>query len=277
MVSVVVYDSPPATLRLLVESLTRASCVAMQAGWLDHLSLYFIDNGACQAQTEAMQVLRQECHARTIGQQGRLRVELLSGHGNLGYGRGNNLAIDCASNFTYWLILNPDVELAPDALSAGLGYLATHPESVLLAPAVMERDGSTSHLCKAYPSVFDLLLRGVAPGFVRRWFHKRLADYSLTHLNPAAGAVDISIASGSFMLCRASALQAVGGFDPRYFLYFEDFDLSLRIAAEGVLVWLPAMRIHHAGGQAARKGLWHLWQFARSGIRFFNQHGWRWR
>jgi GT2 family glycosyltransferase len=78
------------------------------------------------------------------------------------------------------------------------------------------------------------------------------------------------------MLAPTPALRAVGGFDERYFLYFEDFDLSLRLGEHGRLVFEPAMRIVHHGGYAARKGLRHVRYFLRSGIRFFNDHGWRW-
>jgi GT2 family glycosyltransferase len=77
------------------------------------------------------------------------------------------------------------------------------------------------------------------------------------------------------MLCRTAALKAVSGFDEGYFLYFEDFDLSLRIAKIGELAYVPAMRIKHAGGHAARKGRAHIGMFVRSAMRFFNTHGWR--
>jgi GT2 family glycosyltransferase len=59
-------------------------------------------------------------------------------------------------------------------------------------------------------------------------------------------------------------------------LNFEDFDLSLRLGQHGKLAFLPSMRIVHAGGHAARKGLRHITLFIRSGFRFFKQWGWRW-
>ena len=78
------------------------------------------------------------------------------------------------------------------------------------------------------------------------------------------------------MLVRGECLTAVEGFDERYFLYFEDFDLSLRLGRLGKLLFAPQVRIVHHGGYAARKGWRHLQMFMRSGLRFFNQHGWRW-
>jgi GT2 family glycosyltransferase len=77
------------------------------------------------------------------------------------------------------------------------------------------------------------------------------------------------------MLMRTGALRAVGGFSEDFFLYFEDFDLSLRLARQGRLVFDPVVRIVHHGGYAASKGHLHLKYFIRSGILFFNRHGWR--
>ena len=78
------------------------------------------------------------------------------------------------------------------------------------------------------------------------------------------------------MLSRGSVLKAVKGFDERYFLYFEDFDLSMRIRQQGRIAYLPTMKIIHGGGYAARKGFSHIRMFVCSAIRFFNTYGWRW-
>jgi GT2 family glycosyltransferase len=88
-------------------------------------------------------------------------------------------------------------------------------------------------------------------------------------------AADVAIVSGCCMLCKTTSLQKEGGFDPRFFLYFEDFDLSLRLGKHGAVVYLPTMRVRHAGGNAARKGRQHRLYFIRSAVSFFNKHGWK--
>lgn len=202
-------------------------------------------------------------------------AEILSGHGNVGYGRGHNLAIGRHAS-AFHLVLNPDVELAPDALVQALAFLDAHPECGLLAPAVWGEDGTLQYLCKRRPTAVDLLLRGFAPPWLRRRFRVRLDRYEMRDLINERDVVwDPPIVSGCCMLFRTGVLDRVGGFDPRYFLYFEDFDLSLRTAQIARIAYVPAVRIVHHGGGAARKGLAHVRMFAASAAKFFNKHGWR--
>ncbi len=204
-----------------------------------------------------------------------LSPRIIDTHGNVGYGCGHNLAIE-SDSVGYHLILNPDVDIDQQAMELGVMYLEAHPEIGMVSPYADGSDGRKQHLCKRYPSVFDLFLRGFMPERVTRSFSERLAHYEMQELSESNATVGIPIISGCFMLCRSSVLAEVGGFDSRYFLYFEDFDLSLRLGAVAGIAYLPSMRIRHLGGQASKKGLWHILMFIRSGFRFFSTHGWRW-
>lgn len=198
------------------------------------------------------------------------RLEVLTGHGNVGYGRGNNLVIERAEA-EWHLVLNPDAELEPDALRNGVAWMTQDPSVGMLAAWTAGADGETQHLCKTYPSVAVLALRAVGLPIGRRL----RAAYDV---RPDPGPVtDVTgrLVSGSFMLCRASVLKSIGGFDPSYFLYFEDFDLSLRLGRIARVLWARDVRIVHHGGSAARKGWLHRRLFARSAARFFSRHGWR--
>ena len=255
-VSLVLYRPDPALLRETLAALEVASCRAdLQP------DLFLIDNGGSAGALAGL--------ALPAG----WVVHHIAGHGNVGFGRGHNLSLDGAGDFH--LILNPDLELAPDALVEAMAFMATHPECGLLAPAAYWDDGRMQYLCKRVPAVFDLFLRGFAPAWLKRRFDARLAHYEYRDL-PSDRVSDVTLVSGAFMLARTSALQAVGGFDERYFLHFEDLDLSLRMHAQGRVVSDPGVTLIHHGGHAARKGLAHLRLFLRSGLRFFNTHGWRW-
>jgi GT2 family glycosyltransferase len=77
------------------------------------------------------------------------------------------------------------------------------------------------------------------------------------------------------MLARTQLLARLGGFDPRFFMYFEDYDLSLRLGRESQVAYVPSARIVHHGGEASRKGVRHIAWFVGSAWRFFARHGWR--
>jgi len=70
------------------------------------------------------------------------------------------------------------------------------------------------------------------------------------------------------MLCRTEILKKVGGFSEKYFLYFEDFDLSKKISKISDITYLPSVFIIHLGGKAAKKGLKHTYFFLVSAIKF---------
>ncbi len=268
-VSIVTYAPDLLGLAETLAHLRQGLIHARQQGLLAEARLTLVDNGPGSA-------WRDRLHAVLGRAELPATVALLSGHGNIGYGAGHNLALEQQAVGCH-LILNPDVLMEAEALSAGLRFLATHPEAGVLAPAVQGPDGQRQYLCRAYPAVLDLALRGFAPTALKRGFQARLARYELRQHMGDEVYWDPPLLSGCFMLARCVALQRVGGFDPGYFLYFEDYDLSLRVARHTRLVYVPAMRIVHLGGGAARKGRRHIGWFVQSAVRFFNRHGWRWR
>ncbi len=267
-IALVTYAPDLAVLTSVLEHLGRALSHAQQRGLLTEARLTLVDNGPGPGWRESLQGVLDVAQLPAA-------VELLSGQGNVGYGAGHNLALHRGGGPLH-LILNPDVLMEDDALSEGLAFLAAHPEVGLVAPAAWDGQGRRQYLCKRYPTVLDLALRGFAPAWLRRRFQARLDRYELHEQAGDAVLWDPPIASGCFMLCRRAALEQVGGFQPEYFLYFEDFDLSLRLAAVTRLACVPAVRIIHLGGHAARKGFRHVSRFLWSAARFFHQQGWRW-
>jgi GT2 family glycosyltransferase len=270
-VGVVTFRADLAQLSATLSSLATAARRARDAGLIERATLWVIDNGLNDAVT--LDRVVREAIADPPGAAAWLAVETVRGHGNVGYGRGHNLAISRATG-DWHLVLNPDVIVEPDALVAGLRYLETHPDAGMVTPRA-EGQAGRQYLCKRYPSVLVLGLRGFAPTWLRQPFRDTLEQYEMRDLPDDGPTERIPIASGAFMLCRGEALRSIGGFSPDYFLYFEDFDLSLRLGRRWRIAYLPGMRIRHAGGEAARKGWAHRRMFIRSGVTFFRQHGWR--
>ena len=194
---------------------------------------------------------------------------------NIGYGAAHNQALQRADS-DYHLILNPDVELAEDALFRGVEYLIRQRDVVIVSPRATNAFGQTQYLCKRYPSVIVLTLRAFAPEFIKRRLQRYLHSYEIRDACGNGTAADVPLVSGCCMYARTEALRQAGGFSDRFFMYFEDFDLSLRLQPIGRLVYLPSMHIVHHGGYSARKGFRHITMFVQSGWKFFRRHGWCW-
>jgi GT2 family glycosyltransferase len=267
--AIVTYRPDPTLLRNTVASLANAALRARSTGELSEATLFLVDNGP----PEFAQALR-EAAAAWPAELG--TASTIAGHGNVGYGRANNLALARADS-EFHLVLNPDVEVDADALRAGIASLRANAGVGLLAPAAYSPGGDREYLCKRLPSVWVLFLRGFAPAFLRRRFEGDLARYEMRDAIGNAYREGVPLASGCFLLARTELLKRIGGFDPAFFMYFEDYDLSVRIAREAAIAYEPSARIVHHGGDAARKGLRHVAWFIASAFRFFNRHGWRWR
>ena len=273
-VSIVTYQPDLALLERCLGTLATALDAARRAGLLRAANVVLVDNTVSRSTAKAVVSLGQ-----TRFKDSGVTMNYLHRHTNIGYGSAHNLVMH-GGNTHYHLVLNPDVELAPDALVAGLGFLDAHPEIGVLAPAASGPHGERESLCKRYPTVLDLALRGFAPAGLRRLFRKRLDRYEMRDAAALAitdGLVSpVPMMSGCFMLVRRNAVDATGGFDPGYFLYFEDFDWSVRLNRVTQSAYVPSVRIVHHGGGASRKGWRHVVEFAKSAVRFFNKHGWKW-
>ena len=110
---------------------------------------------------------------------------------------------------------------------------------------------------------------------LRRRFRGALDRYEMRDVLGAEPFAPVPLASGCFMVVRTALFRRLEGFDPRFFMYFEDYDLSLRIGREAEVAFIPAARVVHHGGDASRKGSRHVSWFVRSAWRFFATHGWK--
>ncbi len=265
-VSLVVYRPDAALLARTIQSLAAAAAAVRVKRRDFTASLCIVDNGGLPDLAEGLSMLSE--HGFT--------TRIISGHGNIGYGRGHNLAIQQAAS-RFHLVLNPDIDLDEHALVEALDFFASHPEAGLISPRIGDDEGELQYLCRRYPTVLDLFVRGFLPAAMRRCFARRLARYEMRDaINEHDIVWDPPIVSGCFMLFRTEVLKKLAGFDDRYFLYFEDYDLSLRTHAAARVAYAPAVKVVHHGGGAARKGHAHIRMFSISAFKFFNRFGWKW-
>lgn len=151
----------------------------------------------------------------------RAGARVLENTKNEGYGRALNRGV-AAAKAPYCLLLNPDVQFAPEAPAQLSAALLAAPHAVLAGPKLIEPDGR----------VFALTHSPINP--------------------PREGAC--SLLSGAVMLVRREAFNRLGGFDPNIFLFWEDNDLCRRIIdSGGELVFAEDAEMHHVRGGSSRR------------------------
>jgi len=272
-ISIVTHRPDMKLLERCLRKLALAIGAAREDGALRTVHLALIDNSEDREVADGVMKLGK---MRFSGSG--VHVTYLNGHANIGYGAAHNLVLH-GTGSDYHLVLNPDVELAPDSLANAVRWLDEHKDVGALAPRVLGTDGTREYLCKRYPAIFDLFLRGFGPGILRVLFRRRLHRYEMRDAmdaEPPRDVIGIPALSGAFMLAKRAAIDSTGGFDPKYFLYFEDFDWSVRLNRITKTAYVPTVQIGHHGGGAAQKGLKHIYYFVKSGLRFYRRHGWKW-
>jgi len=271
-ISVVTYDPNLDYLRKTLAAACRAAKAALHDGSLGSVDLLLVDNGPGKGWSAQLnQVLDETWDREEVGP-----VEIHPAQRNLGYGRGHNLGILRSRN-RYYLVLNPDAVMDEDSLIQAVRYMQSNPDVGMLAPRVRAGAGDKQHLCKRDPNMLDLFLRGFAPSWLQKRFQQRMDRYTIADMGTDKASKGLLVLSGSFLFCRTRALQQAGGFDPRYFLYFEDNDLSRMVRKNHALAYEPRVVIEHYGGGASHKGLAHIRMFGISAWKYFRKHGWEWK
>lgn len=191
---------------------------------------------------------------------------------NVGFGAGHNQALADSRGLAapYHLILNPDAAAEPGTLEALHGYMQAHADIGLIMPRIVSDAGETQNLCRIHPRPLDLIGRRFLP---RAWLGGRLDRFERRELDHRVPA-DVDILSGCFMFARRAALEEAGGFDERYFLYLEDYDLCRRIGRRHRLVYYPLVAARHGYGGHSYRSARALRLHIRSAIAYFNKWGW---
>jgi len=169
---------------------------------------------------------------------------------NPGYGAGQNRGRELTTA-PYVLLCNPDAVVLPEAIAAGVANLSSRPRLAAVQGVIRERDRdldqrSSWHSVGA-PHLWARILR-VGRLVRSRPLRGVSARLGLTPRVPVAPH-DVEALAAIVLLARRDALEEIGGFDPEYFLYWEDLDLSKRLRDAGwSLQVTPDTWAAHAGG-----------------------------
>ena len=181
-------------------------------------------------------------------------LRILHNESAKGFGANHNAAFRRAQG-RYFCVLNPDMRLNADPFPVLIEALAD-PRVGVAAPRVANPAGETEDSARRYPTLWVI----VRKAFTRAQHH----DYEVTNVPLRPEWV-----AGMFMLFRSEVFRQLGGFDERYFLYYEDVDLCLRLRGLGydALLEPRAVALHDAR-RASHRDLRHFVWHARSLARF---------
>lgn len=174
-------------------------------------------------------------------------VHLIANTTNVGFGRANNQGVQFATG-RYVLLLNTDAFVAMDTLSKTVGYMDTHPRSGVLGVKLVGRDGLLQPSCRYFPTPWNLFLW--RSGLTRFFPKVRMVDdMAWDH----ASSRECDWMPGCYLLVRKEVIDAVGLFDPRYFLYSEEVDFCRRTQQAGwQLTYFGDTTVIHLGGESAK-------------------------
>lgn len=245
-VSIVRYEQSFDLIALLISLLKQSSVVH---------TIYLIDN----SQVEDIRF-----HS--------LSVEYIKNKHNIGFGRAHNIAIQRSINddIAYHAVINPDVTFEPKILFRIIKLMQNNPKIGALMPKILYPNGDLQYLCKLLPAPLDLISKRFFP---EEWSKKRIDKFQLKHFDYNK-TLNVPYLSGCFLILKIEALQKVGLFDERFFLYPEDIDLSRRIHEHYDTVFYPEVNITHAHEQGSYKKLYLLVIHIVNMIRYFNKWGW---
>ncbi len=173
-------------------------------------------------------------------------VTIIRNSRNGGYGYGHNKVIK-RSKSKYHLILNPDITFTEDVLSQLVGYMDKHQNTVVITPSLRYQNGELQYVPRRFPKIKYVLSSRLA--FMLDKYRK---EYTLEDDYPVVPC-EIDVCTGAFMLARTNILRKVGGFDQRFFMYFEDLDLSIRLKEFGDIVLDPTTHVVHSWNRASMK------------------------
>lgn len=190
-----------------------------------------------------------------------------------GYGENHNVNLQKARG-RYFVIMNSDMTVQNEVFVRLKDYMDRHSDVGIVSPKVLNEDGSIQGLNKRYPTFIDLFLRRFVPNRLQYFFQRRLDCYEMRDVG-YNHIYDVPFLSGAFMFCRTDLLKSIGGFDPGYFLYFEDVDLCRKIQQTHRTVYYPDVSVTHFWGRSAHKNLTYTYHFIKSAYRYFNRWGYR--
>lgn len=248
--SIVTYNSPLAELEKVYDSISLS-----KLKW----TLFIIDNSPTDRLRDFFV--------------NKNNVRYIFNNANIGFGAGHNIAIkeSIKMGIQHHFIVNPDIYFNEDVITPMVNYAEVNSQVGMLMPEVLYPDKTVQYLPKLLPSPINILWRKLK--VPKKAFERFIARYELRDV-PREMVYTTPILSGCFTLLNIEAIKVIGGYDDKYFMYFEDWDLSRRIAKLFKTVYYPKVSVFHGYDSGANKNLKLFKIYVKSAIYYFNKWGW---
>jgi GT2 family glycosyltransferase len=192
---------------------------------------------------------------------------------NPGFGASHNIGLKdvVLANFDYHFVINPDIHLLPEVIEKMVQIMEKDSGIGMMMPRIEFPDGSIQYLPKLLPTPLSLLGRKLKrPKFLHdalvNKYELRFVDENLSYSCP--------VLSGCFTLFRLNSVKEIGYYDERYFMYWEDWDLSRRMNNKYKTIYSPEVKVIHEYNSGANKNIKLFFYFIKSMITYFHKWGW---
>lgn len=194
-------------------------------------------------------------------------ITLIQSPKNRGFGGGHNMILNQLDS-KYHICINPDILLCEDAVSAIAHYMDEHGDIGLLTPKILNADGAIQVLPKRNPKLSYLIARRIDLAFLKKYRN----EYEMQSKDHDSK-LDIEFCSGCFMFMRTALFKELDGFDERFFMYFEDADLTRRMRWLARAEYNPDFAVIHVWERAGKKSL----KFFLIQVISMVKYMWKWR
>lgn len=198
-------------------------------------------------------------------------IPLVAFEKNIGFGAASNQGIErCYSERI--VLLNADTRMKRGSLQALRNYLDDHPQAAIIGPRILNPDGTLQTSCFHFPTSFHIFLyiSGLYRSIPRLPILKQRTLQKMTGESPRR----VPWILGAALAFRRETFEELGGFDERFFMYFEEVDLCYRLSSQGKQIhFVPEAEVTHiGGGSTVQKRAWSYIQFFTSLAQFYRKH-----
>lgn len=188
---------------------------------------------------------------------------------NIGFGKGHNTVLNKIKS-KYHFIINPDIIINKDTIRNMCRFMDENPDVSICCPKVMNPDGSIQYIAKRRPTLSTLLARRFHVGFLKGVEDKYLAKEMDQDLP-----FEVEFCTGCFFVIRTEVFKKIKGFDPQYFLYFEDADITMEAKKYGKAFYCPYASVVHLWHRETAKSLKPFMMQLNSMFIYFKKWGYK--